>query len=438
MKKKIAYVGMSADIVHPGHLNVLNEAAGLGEVVVGLLTDEAIASYKRLPFMTYEERRSVVLALKAVSKVIPQTTLDYVPNLLELKPDYVVHGDDWKNGIQARTRQRVIDILAQWGGSLVEPSYTEGISSSRIHRAMKEIGTTPGRRLGMLRRLLDAKDIVRIIEAHNGLTASIIEKVEIVREGTPTHFDGMWASGLTDSIARAKPNIQSVDLSTRLSTLGEIFEATTKPLVFDAATGGIPEHFAMTVRSLERLGVSALIIQDHLEVNKNSSLSSDVTPRQESIENFCHKIQYGRNALVTEDFMIIAKIDSLILDQGLDDALDRAKAYIDAGASGIIIHSNSEQPNEIFEFCKSYNELSSRRPLAVTPSNFSEVTEEELSFHGVDIVIYTDQLIRAAHSAVSLTAESILENGNAFSIEENLAPISKILDLITSCRPPKQ
>jgi len=432
--KKIAYVGMSADIVHPGHLNIIVEAAKLGEVVVGLLTDEAIASYKRMPYMTYEERYSVVSALKGVSRVIPQTTLDYVPNLLELKPQYVVHGDDWREGVQAKARQSVIETLEQWGGTLVEPSYTDGISSTRIQNSLKEIGTTPGRRLATLRRLLDAKPLVKLIEVHNGVTGSIAENLRLFTDGGYEEFDGMWASSLTDSTARAKPDIEAVDISTRIATLNEVFEATTKPLVFDGDTGGLAEHFSFTVRTLERLGVSAIIIEDKTGLKKNSLLGNDVVQAQDSIENFSKKIMMGKNAQATDEFMIIARIESLILERGMEDALKRAEAYIAAGADGIMIHSRRKDPSEIFEFCERYNRFNVRRPLVVVPSSYSQVKEQELIAQEVNIVIYANHLMRAAYPAMRSAAESILKNKRALEIEEQLMSVSEILDLIPGTR----
>lgn len=430
----MAYVGMSADIVHPGHLNILREAAKLGPVVVGLLTDEAIASYKRLPYMTFNERLAVVSALKDVTEVVPQETLDYVPNLMRLRPKYVVHGDDWKEGVQSKTRDRVIETLKEWGGTLVEPSYTDGISSTRVHNAMKELGTTPGRRLASLRRLLQVKPIIRLMEVHNGVTASIVETTRVDREGKGEEFDGMWASSLTDSTARARPDIEAVDISTRVSTLNEVLEVTTKPLVFDGDTGGLAEHFAFTVKTLERLGVSAVIIEDKTGLKKNSLFGTDVPQSQEEIPSFARKISIGKAAQTTDDFMVIARIESLILERGQADALARAKAYIEAGADGIMIHSRKKDPSEIFEFCDRYNRLDMRRPLVVVPSSFSQVYESELVAHHVDVVIYANHLLRAAYPAMRSTAESVLKNQRAHEIEDELMSIPEILDLIPGTR----
>lgn len=432
--RKTVYVGMSADLVHPGHLNIIKKAAELGDVVVGLLTEEAIASYKRLPYMTFAERVAVVEAIRGVTRVVAQKTLDYVPNLIELKPDYVVHGDDWREGVQRATRQRVIDALAQWGGELVEVPYTPGISSTRLNAALKEVGTTPGRRIKTLRRLLQAKPIARFLEAHNGLTGSIVEHIQIKTEKGVREFDGMWASSLTDSTARAKPDIEAVDISVRIGTLNQLLEVTTKPIIFDGDTGGVPEHFVFTVKTLERHGISAVIIEDKKGLKKNSLLGNDVSQTQDSIEDFSLKISMGKKAQVTDDFMIIARIESLILEAGLEDALARAKAYIAAGADGIMIHSRRKQPDEIFAFCREYNRLENRRPLVVVPSSFSQVTEAELIEHEVNIVIYANHLLRSAYPAMKKTAEIILQHGRSLEAEKDMMTIKEILNLIPGTR----
>lgn len=431
---KTVYVGMSADLVHPGHLNVLQRAAELGSVVVGLLTDEAIASYKRVPYMTYEQRRAVIASLRHVDRVVPQTTLDYVPNLRELRPDYVVHGDDWRTGPQQRTRQRVIDALAEWGGELVEVPYTEGISSSKLHGALREVGTTPTVRLRALRRLIDAKPIVRLLEVHSGLTGLIVEHLTLDGAGGRGEFDGMWASSLTDSTAKGKPDIEAVDGTSRMTTLNDVLEVTTKPIVYDGDTGGRPEHFAFTVRTLERLGVSAVIIEDKTGLKKNSLFGTEVAQTQDSIEAFQHKIRTGKQAQATNDFMIVARVESMILGKGVDDALERAAAYIDAGADGIMVHSRRKDPAEVWEFCARYAAFSERRPLVAVPSSYNGVREEELADAGVDVVIYANQLLRSAYPAMIATARSILEHRRSFEADGQMMPIQEILDLIPGAR----
>lgn len=430
MSKKVVYVGMSADLIHPGHLNILTRAAELGEVVVGLLTDAAIASYKRIPYMNFEQRRQVIESVKWVSRVVPQETLDYVPNLRKIKPDFVVHGDDWKTGIQQRTRQQVIDALNEWGGKLVEVEYTQGISSTQIQGALKQIGTTPEIRLKSFRRMLHVKPMVRLLEAHNGLSALIVEHITEQSEKGPSQFDGMWSSSLTDSTIKGKPDIEAVDVTSRMTSINEILEVTTKPIVYDGDTGGRIEHFTFTVRTLERYGVSAIIIEDKTGLKKNSLLGVDVEQTQDSIEAFSQKISAGKKAQVTDDFMIIARIESLILDKGVNDALERAKAYIDAGADGIMIHSRQKKPDEIYDFCDRYMSFNTSKPLVAVPTTYNTATEDELAKAGIKVVIYANQLIRSAYPAMVRTARSILKHGRSAEIDSELLSVSKILELI--------
>jgi phosphoenolpyruvate phosphomutase len=428
------YVGMSADLIHPGHVNVIRRAAELGEVTVGLLTDTAIASYKRVPFMEWEQRREVIAALKGVVAVVPQTTLDYVPNLRRLKPDYVVHGDDWRSGVQAHTRQAVIDALAEWGGALVEVPYTRGISSTGFHAALKEIGTTPDIRRAALRRLLHAKPLVRLMEAHSGLSGTVVESVHVDGPAGRREFDGIWASSLTDSASKGKPDVEVVDTSARMLTLNEILEVTTKPIVYDGDTGGRPEHFAFTVRTLERLGISAVIIEDKCWLKRNSLFGTDVAQQQDSIEAFSGKIRLGKAAQQTDEFMIVARLESLILGQGLDHALERAEAYLRAGADAIMIHSRQREPGEIFAFAAAYDRLPCRRPLVVVPSSFDAVTEAELAARGVNLVIYANQLLRSIYPAMLRTAQSILTHGRAAECRPTLLPLDDMINLFPMAR----
>ena len=431
LMKKSVYVGMSADLIHPGHLNILKKAAELGDVTIGLLTDAAIASYKRVPYMTFEQRREVVENLKGVSRVVPQETLDYAPNLKALRPDFVVHGDDWREGVQRETRQRVIDALAEWSGQLVEVPYTAGISSTVLQKALKEVGTTPDIRRSRLRRLLQVKPIVRLLDLHNALSALIIENTVVeMPDGTKREFDGMWGSSLTDSTAKGKPDTEAVDVSARMTTLNEVIEVTTKPIVYDGDTGGQPEHFVFTVRTLERLGVSAVIIEDKTGLKKNSLFGTDVDQTQDEIPAFSEKIRMGKKAQATDDFMIIARIESLILDKGVDDAMERAQAYLEAGADGIMIHSRRKSPDEIFEFCDRYAQLPNRKTLVAVPSSYNTVTEDELSARGVNVVIYANHLLRSAYPAMVNTAKSILTHQRSAECDTQLLPIKDILELI--------
>jgi len=431
VSRPTVYVGMSADLVHPGHINILEQAAGLGEVTVGLLTDRAIASYKRLPYMTFDQRKRVIESLEHVHEVIEQDSLDYVPNLERLQPDYVVHGDDWRSGVQQTTRERVIEALDRWGGQLVEVPYTKGISSSQLNAALRQVGTTPDVRTARLRRLLDSKPIVRLMEAHSALAGLIIENTELEGDdGAKVEFDGMWSSSLTDSLVRGKPDIEAVDLSARLQTVNDIFETTTKPLVFDGDTGGQPEHFTFTVRSLERLGASAVIIEDKEGLKRNSLLGTDVAQTQSSIEDFSTRIAVGKQAQITDTFMVIARIESLPLGKDVDDAVRRAEAYIEAGADAIMIHSRAKEPDDVFAFCERAQSFPKPVPIVAVPTSYSQVSERELAAHGVDMVIYANHMLRAAYPQMVKTARSILEHGRALEIEPELASIKDALALV--------
>lgn len=429
--EKTVYVGMSADMIHPGHLNIIHEAMKLGSVTVGVLTDAAIASYKRLPYLTYEQRAEIVSNIKGVDRVVPQTTLDYVPNLRELKPDYVVHGDDWKEGVQAKTRQRIIEAMAEWGGKVIDIPYTQGISSTAMNQRLKEIGTTPEIRLKRLRRLIGAKKIVRILESHNGLTGLIIENTFVDVNGKKQEFDGMWASSLTDSTSKGKPDIEAVDITTRLHDLNDALEVTTKPVIFDGDTGSKAEHFVFTVRTLERLGISAVIIEDKVGLKQNSLFGTDAVQMQDSIENFCNKIKAGKNAQITEDFMVIARIESLIAGKTVEDALERAFAYVAAGADGIMIHSKNQDGQDIKEFCLRFREKDVETPIVAVPTTYNQFTEDELASWGINVVIYANHMLRAAYPAMVNCAKSILTHQRSLeACNEYCMPIKEILSLI--------
>lgn len=437
MKKKssdrtvpLVYVGMSADLIHHGHVNIIQEARKLGNVVVGLLTDEAIASYKRVPLLKYEQRKCVIENLAGVDRVIPQKTLDYVPNLKKVKPAFVVHGDDWKTGVQRETRARVIRILKEWGGKLVEPHYTTGISSTELIAYTAQTGISASERMARLRRTLEAKDLVRILEAHSGLSGLIVEKAKVVTQGRVAEFDGMWESSLTDSASKGKPDIAVVDMHSRLQTINEILEVTTKPIVVDGDSGGLTEHFVFTVKSAERLGISSLIIEDKIGSKRNSLFGTSVQQLQDTPENFAEKITAGKRAQVSDDFMIIARIESLILEMGMKDALKRAHAYIEAGADGILIHSKAKTPDEIFAFCKEYRKFRTQVPLVVVPTTYSQVTEEQLRKAGVRMVIYANHLLRASYPAMRKAAEVILKYGRAAEADKYCLPIQEVLRLI--------
>ena len=402
----------------------------MGDVVIGLLIDSAIAGYQRLPYMRYEERKVVLEAIVGVKEVVPQETLNCVPNLLKIKPDYVLHRDDWNTGVLRETRQRVIDTLNQWGGELIEPDPMPGITATALHHAIREVGTTPERRLSMLKRLLEARPLLRIIEAHSGLTGLIAETVSVESDNKVREFDGIWMSSLTDSTVKAKPDIEYVDMTSRMNTVSDILETTTKPIIFDGDTGGIAEHFVYMVRTLERLGVSAVIIEDKKGLKKNSLFGTDVVQIQDNIEDFAQKVSAGKRAQVTDDFMIIARIESLILKAGMDDALARARAYIATGADGIMIHSKRPTADEVLTFCKEYEKFDDRVPLVVVPSTYAQTTEDELAEAGVRIVIYANQLLRSAYPAMVEVAKSILLHSRAAEAEEHCMFIKDIINLI--------
>jgi len=428
--KKI-YLGMSADLLHPGHINIIKKAKSLeGELIIGLLTDKAIASYKRLPFMTYEQRKNIIENLKYVDSVVPQETLDYTENLRKIKPDFVVHGDDWKTGIQAKTREKVINTLSEWGGQLVEFSYTEGISSTQINNAIKRVGTTPEIRIGTLRRLLNSKDIIRVIEAHSGLSGMIVENVSFGEKNEQKEFDAVWISSLTQSAIKGKSDNGYLDISSRIDTLLDILDVTTKPIIFDGDNGGPIEHFIETVKKLESLGISAITIEDKTGLKRNSLFGTLVKQEQDSIEAFSEKIKAGKSVQFTDVFMIFARIESLILKNGLEDAIARAKSYIEAGADGIVIHSNSTSFDEVEEFTNIYNTFPNRKPLIVIPSTYSYISEDVLKNKNINMVIYANHLLRAAYPVMVKTAQSILKNGRAKEASEEFCmSINEIINL---------
>lgn len=425
------YVAMSADLIHPGHINIIQQAGGYGPIIVGLLTDKAIASYKRVPYMTYEQRATVVNQLKGVARVVPQHTLDYTDNLRYYKPRYVVHGDDWQSGIQKKTRDLVVETLKEWGGKLIEIPYTEGISSTKLNKALTEIGTTPEIRMSKLRRILDVKGFARIMEVHNGLTGLIVENTQVKKRSVLHEFDGMWESSLTDSASKGKPDIELVDVTSRMQTINEILEVTTKPMIVDGDTGGKIEHFVYTVRSLERVGVSAVIIEDKTGLKRNSLFGNEVPQFLEDINIFCEKISAGKAAQVTDDFMIIARIESLIKGTGVGDAVERAKKYIAAGADAIMIHSKEDNTQEIARFCHFYNKLATRKPLVMVPSTYNTVHENELKRLGANVVIYANHMLRSAYKSMTCTAEKILKDGkSSLADSEYCTPIKEIITLI--------
>ena len=424
------YIGMTIDILHHGHINIIEKAKEYGDVVIGLLTDAAIADYKRLPYLSWEERKKIVENISGVSEVVPQEEWNYAPNIRKYKPEFMAHGTDWLEGPLAPYRKLAIEALNEYGGKLIEIPYTEGVSSSDMYEHLRGVGTTPDIRRKSLKRLITANPITRIIETHNPISALIAENTSIEIDGKKKEFHGFWSSSLTDSTARGKPDIEALEINSRLTNINEIFDVTTKPMIIDADTGGKIEHFELNVRSMERLGISAAIIEDKTGLKKNSLFGTDVEQSQDSIEHFCEKIKAGRAARVSNDFMIIARIESLILEKGIDDAVKRAKAYVDAGVDGVMIHSRKKMPDEIFEFAKIFRDHHPSIPLVSVPSSYNKTTEAQLIDHGFDIVIYANHLMRAAFPAMQKVAHTILENGRAYEAEPYLMSIKEILELI--------
>ena len=421
---------MSADILNKGHINIIKTASKYGKVIVGLLTDRAIASYKKLPYLNFEQRMIVVKNIKYVYKVVPQYTLDHTDNLIKYKPDYVVHGDDWKKGFLKKTRSQVIKTLSKWNGKLIEPKYTKNIPASQIKEKIREIGATADFRRSKLSRLLNAKSLVRVLECHTPLTGLIVENLNFKQEKKIKEFDCMWSSSLTDSVSRGMPDNQSVDYSTRVNGVIDIFNVTTKPMIFDIDNGGQIEHLPIIVRKLDRAGVSAIIMEDKIGLKKNSLFADQSDVGQDSITNFCKKIRKAKESAISDDFFVISRIESLILGKSINDALKRAIAYSRAGADCVMIHSKDKNPNSIFRFAKLFKKSKYQKPLVAVPSTYSKTFEKDLIKNGFKIVIYANQLLRSSYKAMVGTAQNILKNERSFETEKNISSIKEILELI--------
>jgi len=423
-KEKIVYTVMCADFFHSGHLNIIKKSEKYGKVMVGLLTDEAIASYKRVPVNTYEERYKLVTSIKDVWKVVPQHTLDYTDNLRKYKPAIVTNGDDWREGIQKETRKQVIRVLEEWGGELIEIPYTKGISSSLIIEDFLKRGVTPEQRRPLLRRMINVKSLVRVIEAHNGISALVAENIRV----NGKQFDAIWESSLTDSASKGKPDIELVDFTSRVQTINEILEVSTKPLIVDGDTGGQQDHFVYMVRTLERLGVSAVIIEDK-RFPKVNSLMPGAKHIQEDIDIFCEKIKAGKNAQITDDFMVIARVESLIAGKSVKDAITRAIRYYHAGADAIMIHSKDSNPRKIFEFCEVYKNFKDHVPLIIVPTTYNTISEKEMMVFGIDVVIHANHLLRASYKSMKEVAEIILRTGKSCSVDDKCCLMKELFDI---------
>lgn len=430
VENRKVYMCFSTDIIHSGHIAIIRKAQRLGRLTVGVLSDNAVASYKHFPLVPFEERKALFENISGVSKVVEQDALSYSDILRKFRPDYVVHGDDWKEGVQKPVRDEVTSILAEYGGRLVEYPFSQDEKYRQLDQQFRERLSLPDVRRARLRKLLSMKPLVSIIEAHSGITGLIAEKTVVYEDGKAYQFDGMWVSSLCDSTAKGKPDIELVDMSSRLRTIDDIMEVTTKPIILDGDTGGQIEHFVYNVRTLERLGVSAIIIEDKTGLKKNSLFGTEVKQTQDSIEHFCEKIKAGKRAQKTQDFMIIARIESLILEKGMEDALERAFAFTAAGADGIMIHSRRKDPAEIFEFVEKFREKDKTTPIVVVPTSFNSVTEDEFAKRGINIVIYANQLTRSGFPAMQKAAKTILTNHRAKEADDMCMPIKEILTLI--------
>ena len=433
MENKKVYIAMSADVIHDGHINIIEEGSKYGDVIIGLLTDEAIASYKRVPLLNYQTRERIFSNLKHVSEVVAQETLDYTENLEKIKPEYVVHGDDWKSGVQSMVRANVIETLKKWGGELVEVPYTKTTTSTELEKQYRAIVNTPDMRRAKLRKLLKLKPCISVMEASNGLTGLIVENAKHVSEetGLVKEYDAMWVSSLCDSTFKGKPDIELVDLTSRLNTMNEIMEVTTKPIILDGDTGGLTEHFVFNVKTLERVGISAVIIEDKTGLKKNSLFGTEVTQTLDDPHAFAAKIKAGKQAQATRDFMIFARIESLIAGMGVDDAIMRAKIYVEEGsADGIMIHSKEKDGSEIIEFMKKFREYSSDIPVILVPTSYNHITEKEFEEIGANIIIYANHLLRSAYPAMMKTAVTVLEHGRSKEADQYCMSIKEILNLI--------
>ena len=427
---KTVYMLFATDVIHEGHINVVKEAKKYGRVIGGVLCDAAMIRFNRFPTVSFDERVRMVKDIPEVDEVIVQNETLYENTLRKIKPDYVIHGDNWCEGPEKAIRDNAISVMNELGGEVIEVPYTRNENVKKIDDRIKDKLSMPEFRRKRLKQLIEMTPIVKTIEAHSGLTGLIAEKTIVENNGELDQFDAMWVSSLCDSTAKGKPDIELVDMSSRLRTIDDIMEVTTKPIILDGDTGGLTEHFVYNVRTLERMGVSAVIIEDKTGLKKNSLFGTEVVQTQDSIENFCAKISAGKKVLRSDDFMIIARIESLILEQGMDDALNRAFAYVEAGADGIMIHSRKKSPDEILEFCDKFRAKDAKTPIVVVPTSFNSITEAELAEHGVNIVIYANQLTRSAFPAMENTAKEILKNHRALEVDDKLMPFKSIITLI--------
>lgn len=430
VEQRMVYMCFSTDMVHSGHIAIIKKASRLGKLMVGVLSDEAVISYKRFPLLPFAERKALFENISGVSRVVEQKTLSYRENLERYQPDYVVHGDDWVSGFQKPVREEVLSVLSGYGGKLVEFPYANDEKYQKLESRARVDLSLPDVRRARLKKAIEMKGLITALEAHSGITGLIVEKTVSYENGEARQFDAMWVSSLCDSTAKGKPDIELVDMTSRFRTIDDIMEVTTKPIIFDGDTGGLTEHFVYTVKSLERMGVSAVIIEDKTGLKKNSLFGTEVLQTQDSIESFSAKITAGKRAQKTKEFMIIARIESLILERGMEDALERAFAFVKAGADGIMIHSRKKEPDEIFTFVERFRREDTITPLVVVPTSFNQVTEEEFKSRGVNVVIYANQLTRTGFPAMQHAAKTILKHHRAKECDKMCMPIKEIINLI--------
>ena len=430
MKNKIVYIALSVDILHHGHINLINHAKKYGKIVAGLITDSAISTQKRIPLLNFAQRKRILENISGISKVIPQNEWEYSKNILKLKPDYMVHGDDWLSGSDKYLRNGTIKALKKVGGKLIEIPHTKNISSHSLKERMYFESTIASNRQAMLKRLLKAKKLCRFLEAHSPLSAIIAEQVFYKnKQGKRIEFDGFWSSSLTDSTLKGKPDIELLDINQRLTNINDIFDVTTKPLIIDIDTGGKIEHLEINLKTIERSGASAVIMEDKKGLKKNSLFGNSVKQEQENIKEFSKKLIASKKA-TNNKLMIIARIESLILGKPLNDALLRAQKYVDSGADGIMIHSKNKNPDEIFKFAEKFRKKFADIPLVSVPSSYNSVKDKQLEDAGFNIVIYANQMLRASYPAMKNVALEILKNGRTFESEKSIMSINKILSLI--------
>lgn len=429
-KKKTVYTCFTTDVIHEGHLNILNEAQKYGKVIVGILADEELIRFDRFPIIDIKKRMEMFRGINSVADVIVQKCANYDDVIEKYRPDYVIHGDNWLEEPQKAIRDHVKRKLSDYGGTIIDVPYTYNENIRREDIRMREKLAMPEYRRPRLRRLIRLRPVVKAIEVHSGLTGVIAEKTVVQNNGVLDQFDAMWISSLCDSTAKGKPDIELVDISSRIRTIEDVMEVTTKPIIFDGDTGGLVEHFVYTVRTMERLGISAIIIEDKTGLKRNSLFGTGVGQTQELPERFCEKIKAGKAAQLTDDFMIIARIESLILEKGMEDALQRARAYVMAGADGIMIHSRKKDPSEIRLFCNLFRKENKDTLIVVVPTSYNSITEDELALCGANIVIYANHLTRSAFPAMEQTAKDILKYHRSLEADDRLMSIKDIISLI--------